>query len=575
MSKIVIGKSDDKNVSLDLEVLLTTRLLVTADSGGGKTFALKRLCEQAFGKIQIIIVDPEGEFSPLRKKFDFVLAGPGGETPADIRSAAMLAQKLLEIRASAICDIYEMKPSVRHTWVRLFLDALIEAPKKLRHPCIVIVDEAHIFCPEHGKGESEAADAMKSLCTRGRKRLLCPIFATQRLATLAKDASSMLLNRLIGPTFEDINRKRAAECLSIAKEDTHDFLKQIQLLEPGNFYALGRAISREMKLVHIGEIETPHGQEAIQFETSPPPAPANVKALLPKLGDLPKEAEEKARTEAELRTEIRGLKAQLRSAPSVQIEKSVVDPKAIERAVQKFSAERDKERRESVHGLKLLARNIMTAKTSLAGAEHMIVEAIAELSKVSGVEIQKGDASHSQAPSVSGRSTTVPHQPRPIQHTEHTNGNGSLPEGEQTVLRAIAQYEEGVERDQLSILSGYKRSTRDAYIQRLRNRGYVQDNGRTINATQEGIEALGPSFEPLPVGADLQNYWLHKLPEGERKIFEILLQYPESSVEREYLTEQTGYKRSTRDAYLQRLISRKIVEQSNRGEVKAAVVLFE
>jgi DNA helicase HerA-like ATPase len=115
MTKIVIGKSEGKNVSIDLDVLLTTRLLLTADSGGGKTFALKRLCEQAFGKLQIIIIDPEGEFAPMRQKYDFVLVGPGGETPADVRSSAMLAVKLLELRASAICDIYDMKPSVRHT----------------------------------------------------------------------------------------------------------------------------------------------------------------------------------------------------------------------------------------------------------------------------------------------------------------------------------------------------------------------------------------------------------------------------------------------------------------------------
>ena len=42
MSKIVIGESSGKYVRIDLDVLLSTRLLLTADSGGGKTFALKR-----------------------------------------------------------------------------------------------------------------------------------------------------------------------------------------------------------------------------------------------------------------------------------------------------------------------------------------------------------------------------------------------------------------------------------------------------------------------------------------------------------------------------------------------------
>ena len=96
MSKIILGATaDGHNVSIDLELLLSTRALLTADSGGGKTFALKRIVEKAFGKIQIIIIDPEGEFSPLREKLDFVLVGNGGETPADVRSAALVAQTSL------------------------------------------------------------------------------------------------------------------------------------------------------------------------------------------------------------------------------------------------------------------------------------------------------------------------------------------------------------------------------------------------------------------------------------------------------------------------------------------------
>ena len=55
--------------------------------------------------------------------------------------------------------------------------------------------------------------------------------------------------------------------------------------------------------------------------------------MLPKLADLPKVAEEKAKTEAELRSEVRSLKAQLRTQPAVSKEVKVADPKAIQRAV--------------------------------------------------------------------------------------------------------------------------------------------------------------------------------------------------------------------------------------------------
>ncbi|MFI5110140.1 MAG: helicase HerA domain-containing protein [Terriglobales bacterium] len=171
---IVIGRHAGKNVTLDLDVLfLRGRMLIQANSGKGKSWLLRRLAEQLFGKVQEIIIDPEGEFATLREKYGFVLVGKGGETPADPRSAALVAHKLLELRASAVCDLYEMKPFARHEWVQRFLDAMIDAPKALWHPCVVMVDEAHVYCPEKGAGESLAADSMIGLATRGRKRGFC------------------------------------------------------------------------------------------------------------------------------------------------------------------------------------------------------------------------------------------------------------------------------------------------------------------------------------------------------------------------------------------------------------------
>lgn len=335
MPRIIIGKSAGRNVGIDLNKLIRTRLLVQANSGGGKSWLLRRLAEQLFGKIQVIIIDPEGEFATLREKFGYVLVGKGGDTPADPRSAEMLAHKLLELRASAVCDLYEMKESERHRWLKLFLDALINSPKKLWHQLIVIVDEAHMFCPEGKAGESEASAAVMSLCSRGRKRGFCAVLATQSLATLNKRASRHLLNRLIGPTFEDVDLVRAIELLSISASEKREFSRHLRTMDPGMFYALGRAVSKERILVKVGEVKTTHpdigsGKSSLE----PPPPPAKIRGLLPKLADLPQQAEEKAKTEAEFRREIRSLKAELRARPAEMKEVQVADPKAIERAIE-------------------------------------------------------------------------------------------------------------------------------------------------------------------------------------------------------------------------------------------------
>ena len=125
---VILGTHQGRSVALDLQALLRGRLLIQGGSGSGKSWLLRRLAEQLFGKIPVIIIDPEGEFATLRERYGYVLVGKGGETPADVRSAGLVALQLLELHASAVCDIFELKPHERHRWVKAFLDALIDAP---------------------------------------------------------------------------------------------------------------------------------------------------------------------------------------------------------------------------------------------------------------------------------------------------------------------------------------------------------------------------------------------------------------------------------------------------------------
>jgi hypothetical protein len=391
MSKIIIGTAHGKNIGFDIAQLLVSRLLVQANSGGGKSFLLRRLLEQGFGKVQEIVIDPMGEFATLREKFGFVLVGEHGETPADVRSAGLVAEKLLELRASAVCDLYSLKPLMRHTWVRLFLEAVMNAPKRLWHSVLVVVDEAHKFCPEKGEGESEAKEPMLSLASDGRKYGFCAVFATQRLAKLDKSAASELTNVLIGPTFMDIDLQRAHKALGIVQRDQAAFNEQMKTIAPGHFWALGRAISKTRLLVKIGAIQTTHPTAGSgKYSAEPPPAPEKVKLLLPKLADLPKEAEEKARTEAEFKREIRDLKTQLKAAERAQPSAAAPAP----------ATKADPQQARTIRELRALLEDAMkiTAKINAIGFEGAdvkpeeisaaIEKAAAEVGKIAGQKIQ-------------------------------------------------------------------------------------------------------------------------------------------------------------------------------------------
>ena len=165
---------------------------------------------------------------------------------------------------------------------------------------------------------------------------------------------------------------------------------------------------------------------------------------------------------------------------------------------------------------------------------------------------------------------------RPVAATTPAKANGSgavhLPPGEKAVLIAAAQFG-SVEREQLTVLTGYKRSSRDAYIQRLREKGLIAVNGGAVEPTQAGLAALPADYEPLPSGSDLQEFWRGRLPEGERRVLDVLIAAFPASVARSDIDAATGYQRSSRDAYLQRMKAKRLWEPDGSG-VRASEALF-
>lgn len=295
---------------LNLERLIETRLLIQASSGAGKSWCLRRILEQTHGKVQQIVIDPEGEFASLREKFDYVLvARNGGDAIADPKLARILAVRLLELGVSAILDIYELPPRDRVAFVKQFVDALVNAPRKLRHQLLVVLDEAHVFCPQ--KGDAESAQAVIDLCSRGRKRGFCPILATQRLSKLNKDAAAEMVNKLIGRTGLDVDAARAIEELGMVRAEGRAALRT---LEAGEFFAYGPALTMAVERIRIGPVQTTHPKSGSRIDPKPPPPSAAIRDLLPKLGDLPKEAAEEMGMVLRIQAENAELRRELHAA---------------------------------------------------------------------------------------------------------------------------------------------------------------------------------------------------------------------------------------------------------------------
>jgi hypothetical protein len=596
MQKINIGMDGERDVFIDIEVLLKTRLLIQGNSGAGKSWLIRRLAEQFFGKVPVIIIDPEGEFATLREKFGFVLVGKGGETPADVRSVAMVAHKLLELRASAVCDLYEMKPQARHQWVRMFLDALIDAPKELWHPTVIVVDEAHQYAPEGKSGESEASGAMVDLATRGRKRGFCAIFATQRLGKLRKDAAAELLNVMVGMTFIDIDRERATECFGISRDEKHEFNNEIKLLKQGSFFCLGRAICQERTLIKVGPVQTTHPEAGGgKFALAPPPAPELVKAMMPKLADLPKAAEEKAKTEADLKSEIRSLKGQLAARPSAELKTEIKEIPVL--------SKQDIERFKKLVSVYEAAVDVWGVLSGKLESIQKAVEAQQRKFGVGSDEIfQFKTMIHEKAlqkftaPSPRGHAVRVNEGPKSNQLNEHPHvpraitppappiyANGEPPSDvkfglkDKKFLSVLAAYTEGCTAGKLMLLAGYKWNgdSRNA-LSRLRTSGAIAGGNKDImQITQVGM-SMGP-FEELPAGRRLLDYWTNfeHFGQKDKTFLRALIAHPDG-LTADQLCEKTNYEWNgdTRNA-LSRLRTAGVIEGRNGETMKLSTYLQE
>lgn len=587
------------NLSIDPLRLVDSRVLITGNSGAGKSYFIRIIAEQAAGMVQTIILDHEGEFSTLREKFDFLLVGPGGEISAEVRSSSLLARKLLELQASAVVDMSAIKLPERRKFVRLFIESLMAAPKNLWHPLFLILDEAHIYCPERSSGDAESSSAVIDLMSMGRKRSFCGILATQRLSKLHKDAEAEANNVFIGRTWLDIDQKRACSLLGFGKEYHHT----LRDMPAGKFFAFGPALSVQgVNEIQVSRCITTHPKPGHRHNFTPPKPSDAVRRLVKDLADLPQQADTEIRDLADAKKKIANLEMELRkskvpvsAAPPVSkvdtkkeredafqqgVLKGAKDERRhIQQVVGKLVVQAEKEMKTVHNKLSGLPGNVEMSLTQIAAVVGMLEEVKSSpvVPVLHPLEFNTGHALPSRngdfilrtafKGTETGRfSAKEPPMSEPLREGE------TLPPGEKSILTVMAQFH-GATTEQLTVMTGYKRSSRNTYLQRLRSRGFIMESAGKFFATKAGLEALG-NYEKLPTGAELQQYWLNKLPEGEAKILKVLLKYYPNPVTTEMIDEETGYKRSSRNTYIQRMRAKNLFTEEGGG-ITASPNLFD
>jgi len=552
--------SDDLSLPIDAA---TQTFAFIARKGAGKTYAAGKLAECLMDAgVQVVILDSVGNWWGLRLDADGksaaydipVIGGLRGDIPLEATGGQLIADTVVETGRSLIIDVSQFSKHDRQRFATDFGERLWLKKKAERHPNPVhlVIEESQLIVPESVRGDSaRMVGIYEEIIRLGRNYGIGVSMISQRPQSVNKE----VLNQTECLFALQVNG--AHERKALKEWITHQGLEkslvdELPGLPIGTAFVWSPQWLGILQKVRVGKKKT--------FDASATPKVGGVQVRrdlkpleLTDLQERMKATIEKAKAEdpKELRKEIATLKRQLsNNAP---------DPQSVERAVNQAVTEAQKEWQRA-------QRENEKAINDLRGR----LDRIAQLATMNG-----------NAPALTEYKPVKPRvvvdrsAPPPLPRRTSEAESSQLPEGERKVLAALIQYPNGLERSQIAILTGYsKRSTRDAYIQRLRLKTYCDVRGSKVFATDEGRTAL-PDFEPLPSGDALQAYWLNRLPEGERKVLEYLIsQYP-NEVSREEVSEKTGYeKRSTRDAYIQRLGLKELVVASH-GEVKASDELFD
>lgn len=516
---------------------LDDRLAFVGTSGSGKTYAAGTAVERLLSAgAKVVIVDPLDVWWGLRVKADgsraafpvVIFGGSHGDIALPEHGGAVIGEAVASMSESCIVSLGGMATkAAERRFMLAFLEKLYR--KATGEPFHLIFDEADLWAPQKSS-EPQLQNLMEQIVRRGRVKGFIPWLITQRPAVLSKDVLSQA-DGLIAMKLTSSQDRDALGAWIEGQADRADekrMLARLPTLQRGQgiVWIPGRGVLTETKFPEKSTFDsssTPKRGEAKRTATLKPIDIGTLKSRLASLEAKPAPAGKQTPATA--------------SAP---------DARAI------------KEAEERGRALAIAENRRVWVSEGYRQAVNEMKSAVATLSP--------------QEPTLAALPVSVRHVPAARVVADAGPGE-AIPTGEKACLTAAAQHSGGVRREQLTVLTGYKRSSRDAYIQRLRTKGFVEQRGSRIFATHAGISALGRDYDPLPMGDALRERVLRDLPEGERKVLEIVIAAYPATVSRVEIDEATGYKRSSRDAYLQRLRVRELVITTG-GEVQASPDLF-
>jgi hypothetical protein len=387
---------------------------------------------------------------------------------------------------------------------------------------------------------------------------------------------------MIGGTFLDVDMKRAADELGADK----DGMRALRDLKPGEFWTFGPAFpeARAPTRMLIGGVNTTHPKPGAKLAAPVPPTPDRIRALLPKLADLPAEAEQRARTEKELRGDLAQARRQIRllerGAPArveTKVETQRVEvPVLTPKQVQAFE-----------RGAARLAK-VGTQLVDVGGQVVTVARALVEAAQRAAGGNGGPLPYHPITPRVKhpvpvSRGSNEPHvRPRVKPDASSSQPTGGISRSAQRILNALVWLEgiglERADKVQVALLADQSPTSGGYFnnLGKLRSAGLIDYPVPSVVQLTDAGRAVASLVDVPNSSEELHQQLYARLPTAQSRILaEVIARYP-SAITKDALAEASGQSPTSGGYFnnLCRLRSLGLIDYPRPGQVVALPVLF-
>jgi hypothetical protein len=492
------------DLSLPADEAVTQKYGFIGRSGSGKSYASMKLAELFLDNgAQIIALDWVGIWWSLRLAADgkapgfehvYIFGGEHADVALQPESGALMADLVVDKHISVVLDVMHFRKAERTRFATAFAEQFFHRKKTARTACHLFIEEAQAYLPQMVRGdEARMVGVFEDIGKVGRNYGIGSSLISQRPQSINKDVLNQVEVLLAFQTNGPQERKAIAGWTAENTDAGAAMIQELPKLHVGDALVWSPQWLRVAKQVHIAE--------RVTYDASSTPT-QKAKAIRPKtlaaadlaqLGEQITATIEKAKADdpRELRKQIAELKKQLAVKTSAPAEKltASVGPKTVEKFVLK-----DGQLDKAHHLSAMLAERaikifepLQRIADQLTAASKDIADAIAKTREpqrnTHATMTPRVDRQVPVSPRVH-RAVPAATASRPVHAVSHDGG--PLPPGEVATLTAALQYP-GLDRKRLGILTGYKRSSRDAYIARLASKGLVDVNGAALFPTTPDV----------------------------------------------------------------------------------------